>query len=91
MPNDETRIVDEKGRITIPQSIRAKFNLNAGEPVEVTVEDGRIVVQPHVERSTFVETMRGCVNAATRRVPSGNLTPEELADDWTSDLPVDRR
>jgi looped-hinge helix DNA binding domain, AbrB family len=36
--------VDERGRIVIPKEIRDKLNLNEGSEVEISVEDGRIII-----------------------------------------------
>ncbi|ARS89621.1 AbrB/MazE/SpoVT family DNA-binding domain-containing protein [Natrarchaeobaculum aegyptiacum] len=85
---DERRI-DPKGRVTIPKTIRRRLALEAGEHVEVAIEEGAVVIRPtsQVSRSEFVETMEGCITAETRRQPAGSLAPDELKADWTSDLP----
>jgi AbrB family looped-hinge helix DNA binding protein len=84
--NDEKRVIDEKGRVTIPKSIREQLRLASGESVEIGVEDGTIVIRPQVERDDFAETMRGCITETTRSNETGSLTPEDLKADWTSDL-----
>ncbi|ELZ09324.1 transcription regulator [Halovivax asiaticus JCM 14624] len=81
------RKIDEKGRVTLPQSVRERLDLDAGERVRITVEDGRVVVQPHVSRTAFIESMEGIVNEETKRDDAPTITPEDLKDDWTSDLP----
>lgn len=81
------RRVDEKGRVTIPQDIRERLGLDPGEEVTVVASGGEIVIRPKVSRAAAVEALRGCVNAATRASDADRPTPEDLKDDWTSDLP----
>lgn len=86
--NGERRI-DPNGRVTIPEGIRRCLALEAGDHVEVAIEEGTVVIRPRsqVSRSEFVETMEGCITAETRREPAGSLSPDDLKADWTSDLP----
>lgn len=84
---EETRRLDSKGRVTIPQSIRESLNLDPGEEVTVELDDGRVVVQPRVSRDQFIETMAGCVNTETRDRDAEPSDPLELKADWTEDLP----
>lgn len=82
---DERRI-DGKGRVTLPKAIRERLNLERGEHVEVSVEDGRIVLKPRVSREAFVETMEGCLSDETRASDAPRQDPLDLKADWTSDL-----
>ncbi|WP_129114763.1 AbrB/MazE/SpoVT family DNA-binding domain-containing protein [Halegenticoccus tardaugens] len=82
--------MDEKGRVTIPKSIPDRLNLRRGERVEVSVEDGRIVVKPRISRESFVDAMRGCITETTRRPDAAELSPADLKADWTGDLPTGR-
>lgn len=84
--DEHTRVIDEKGRITIPNSIRERLHLTPGESVEIELEDDRIVIRPQISREEFIRTMRGCVTAETRQEAAPSLTPEDLKADWTSDL-----
>lgn len=84
--DDEKHVIDEKGRVTIPKSIREQLRLTASEPVEIAVEDGKIVIRPQFERETFIKTMRGCITTETRKKDAGSLTPADLKADWTSDV-----
>lgn len=83
----EDRRLDEKGRITIPQRIRDRLNLEPGERVRVDVEDGTVVIRPRVSRSAFVESMRGCLTEDSKAADAPSIDPTELKADWTSDLP----
>ncbi|SDK86313.1 AbrB/MazE/SpoVT family DNA-binding domain-containing protein [Natronorubrum texcoconense] len=83
----EDRRIDGKGRVTIPQRIREQLNLEPGERVSVGVEEGAVVVRPRVSRSTFIESMRGCITAESKAADAPEVSPGDLKADWTSDLP----
>lgn len=86
MGTSEDRRVDEKGRVTIPQSIREALHIDPGEEVAVELEDGRIVIHPRIDREDLVGTLEGCVNEETRAADADPLDPADLKADWTSDL-----
>lgn len=83
----EDRRIDEKGRLTIPRRIREQLDLEPGETVRVSAEEGSVVVRPRVSRSAFIETMRGCISAETKADDAPDVDPSDLKDDWVSDLP----
>lgn len=83
----ETRRIDDKGRVTLPQSIRESLQLESGEEVSVELDDGRVVIKPRVSRDVFVEQMAGCVNEETRKSDAEPTDPRKLKADWMSDLP----
>lgn len=85
----DDRQIDSNGRITIPKSIRERLNLTDGEHVTVDVEDRRVVIQPRISRSEFVEQMEGCINKQTRQADASAQIPVDLKSDWTSDLQTD--
>ena len=82
MSTDGERRIDEKGRITLPKSVRERMNLEPGE----TVEDDRVVLRPRVSREVFIETMEGCLTEETRASNAQRMDPLDLKEDWTSDL-----
>jgi AbrB family looped-hinge helix DNA binding protein len=82
----DSRRIDEKGRVTIPQSIRESLGIEPGEEVTVSTEEGRVVIRPRVSREEFVETMAGVINEETRADGAKPRDPTTLKDDWTSDL-----
>lgn len=86
--DEERRVIDEKGRITIPKSIRERLRLESGEPVEIDVEDGTIRIRPQFSRDAFIESMRGCISDESRRADAEELTPEDVKADWIGDLPT---
>jgi AbrB family looped-hinge helix DNA binding protein len=86
MGASEHRRVDEKGRVTLPQSIRESLGIEAGEEVTVELDDGEVVIRPQVTREAFVEQMAGCIDGNTRAESVEPTDPRELKADWTSDL-----
>jgi AbrB family looped-hinge helix DNA binding protein len=82
---DECR-VDQKGRVTIPRSIRESLGIEPGEEVTVSVDDGTVVIRPQVSREEFAETMAGVVSDETRDDDAEPTDPRTLKEDWTSDL-----
>ncbi|WP_123536114.1 AbrB/MazE/SpoVT family DNA-binding domain-containing protein [Halosimplex salinum] len=82
----EERRVDEKGRVTIPQSVRESLGIEPGEEVTVSVDDGSVVIRPRVTREEFVETMTGVITEETRADDAEAIDPRDLKEDWTSDL-----
>ncbi len=86
MSTDGERRIDEKGRVTLPKSVRKRLNLEPGEAVEVSVEDDRVVLRPRVSRKAFIETMEGCLTDETRAPDAPRMDPLDLKADWTSDL-----
>lgn len=85
MATDQRR-VDEKGRVTIPQSVRESLGIEPGEEVTISVDDGSVVIRPRVSREEFVETMTGVVSNKTRAEGAEPADPRDLKGDWTSDL-----
>lgn len=59
------RNVDELGRIVVPKEMRTKMDILCGDPVEIFVEDDKIVLRKYVPNCLFcgkfetVETING--------------------------------
>jgi AbrB family looped-hinge helix DNA binding protein len=87
MGTSEDRRVDEKGRVTIPQSIREALHIDPGEEVAVELEDDRIVIRNRISREQAVERLEGCITDETRAEDAERIDPEDLKAEWTSDLP----
>ncbi|QPV61740.1 AbrB/MazE/SpoVT family DNA-binding domain-containing protein [Halosimplex litoreum] len=87
MGTSEDRRVDEKGRVTIPKSIREALQIDPGEEVAVELADDRIVIRNRISREQLVERLEGCVSEETRADDADRIDPDDLKADWTSDLP----
>jgi antitoxin PrlF len=57
MRNSST--ISSKGQITVPQEIRNRIGVHAGDRVEFIVEDGRVVICPLRCESNPFEKYRG--------------------------------
>jgi len=75
MATDHDRVIDGKGRVTIPKELRERLGLEPGERVRLNVEDGRLVVRPQVSRDEFVEAMEGCIHGGTLRDDAEEVEP----------------
>ena len=59
MGTGENRRVDEKGRVTLPQSIRESLGIEAGEEVTVEFDDGRVLTNQLADSDALVERSLG--------------------------------
>lgn len=57
--NGIIRRVDEMGRIVIPKDMRRNFGIREGDPLEINVEAGRIIVTPYRPEQTYVDELLG--------------------------------
>ena len=53
--------VDSKGRIVLPQEVRARLGITPGTEVEVREEDGKAVVEPEDDPERIIERMEQLV------------------------------
>lgn len=67
--------VNEQGRVTIPAQIRRAAGIEAGVPLVVYVEDGRIVIET---REQLADRIRRDV--ATSWTGAGSVVDELIAD-----------
>ena len=47
------RNIDELGRIVVPKEMRTKMNIACGDPLEIYVEDNKIVLTKFTPNCTF--------------------------------------
>lgn len=61
------RRVDDLGRIVIPKEIRKALNIREGEPLELFVEDNRVIFQKYGDSVGFmVDDLREALEEANR-------------------------
>ncbi len=47
------RNVDDLGRIVIPMELRKRFDIQPGDPLEITVDGDSIILEKYTESCTF--------------------------------------
>jgi AbrB family transcriptional regulator, transcriptional pleiotropic regulator of transition state genes len=52
-PTGDVRKLDELGRIVIPIDVRRSFEIKEGTPIEISVDDDRIVLNKFIPRCVF--------------------------------------
>jgi transcriptional pleiotropic regulator of transition state genes len=53
------KVISKGGSLTIPADIRREYNtFLGGEAVDITVEDGKLVITPHTPKCMFCEDTR---------------------------------
>ena len=52
------RNIDELGRIVVPKEIRKKLGIENTDPVEIYVEDDKIILKKYLPACHFAETPR---------------------------------
>jgi AbrB family looped-hinge helix DNA binding protein len=75
-------IIDERGRIVIPNEIREELNLRPEQKLKVTPRGREIVLSPSVGSEEFIEQLKGCVHGS-------KIRPEELKNIWGGNHPHD--
>lgn len=52
-PIGVVRKVDQLGRIVLPKSIRKRYEMNEGDPVEILVQGDHIILEKHKNKCVF--------------------------------------
>ena len=73
-------VIDERGRIVIPNEIRVELNLRPEQKLRVSTKDNELVLSPEVSLEQFVVGLRGCVHGS-------KIEPEELKSIWGVEHP----
>jgi transcriptional pleiotropic regulator of transition state genes len=53
------RSVDELGRIVIPKEMRTKMNISSSDPIEIYVEEDRIILKKYENACNFCGSSEG--------------------------------
>lgn len=56
------RRVDDLGRILIPKEIRRTLQIREGDPLEISVEEGHIVIEPYVATGDYRTAIKRIVD-----------------------------
>lgn len=54
-----TTKLSSKGQLVIPRELRRALHLRAGDRLRVSLQDGRLILEPEHERSARLVTERG--------------------------------
>lgn len=52
-PIGVVRKVDQLGRIVLPKSLRKRYQMNEGDPVEILVSGDQIILEKHKPKCVF--------------------------------------
>ncbi len=56
-PAGVVRRVDQLGRIVLPKSLRKRYQMNEGDPVEILVQGDHIILERYRPRCVFCASM----------------------------------
>lgn len=56
-PAGVVRKVDQLGRIVLPKSLRKRYQMNEGDPVEILVQGDHIILERYRPRCVFCSSM----------------------------------
>jgi len=65
-PAGVVRKVDQLGRIVLPKSLRKRYQMNEGDPVEILVQGDQIILERYRPRCVFCSSMEGITEYKNR-------------------------
>lgn len=68
-------VIDERGRVVIPNEIRTELNLRPEQRLKVSTRNGDLILSPATRPEDFASELRGCVLGS-------KMKPEELKAIW---------
>lgn len=71
--------IDERGRVTLPSSIREELGLYPGKEVNVEKSGKGVMIRPVISKEVFVGSLEGCI---TENNQAQKLDPMELKRIW---------
>jgi AbrB family transcriptional regulator, transcriptional pleiotropic regulator of transition state genes len=72
-PAGVVRKVDQLGRIVLPKSLRKRYQMNEGDPVEILVQGDHIILERYRPRCVFCSSMEGIVDFKEKQICSDCL------------------
>lgn len=79
--------ISSKGQVTVPQDIRKRLGLAAGDRIEFVIEEEKTVIRPVRETVNRFDKYRGVL----RRFPGGVKGINAWIDDLRSDEESERK
>jgi AbrB family looped-hinge helix DNA binding protein len=68
-------VIDERGRIVIPNEIREELKLRPEQKLRISTKGRDLVLSPEVGAEEFISQLKGCVR-------SSKVKPEDLKAIW---------
>lgn len=69
-PAGVVRKVDQLGRIVLPKSLRKRYQMNEGDPVEILVQGDHIILERYRPRCVFCSSMEDIVDFKEKQICS---------------------
>jgi AbrB family transcriptional regulator, transcriptional pleiotropic regulator of transition state genes len=60
-PAGIVRQVDQLGRVVLPKSLRRRYQMNEGDPIEILVQGDHIILEKYRPRCVFCTSVEGVV------------------------------
>lgn len=68
-------VIDERGRIVIPNEIRAELNLRPEQKLRISKKGKDLLLSPEGSADEFIAELRGCVHGS-------KIEPVDLKNIW---------
>ena len=68
-------VIDDRGRIVIPNEVREELNLRPEQRLKVVPKGRDLVLTPEIGAEEFIGQLKGCVHGSKVR-------PEDLKNIW---------
>ena len=68
------RNIDELGRVVVPKELRKKLGIANTDPVEIYVEEDRIILKKYIPVCHFCGGTEGLVEYKEKRICSSRIT-----------------
>lgn len=68
-------VIDERGRIVIPNEIRAELKLRPEQRLRISIRGNDLVLSPEAGANEFISGLKGCVHGS-------KVKPEDLKEIW---------
>lgn len=73
-PVGVVRKVDQLGRIVLPKSLRKRYQMNEGDPVEILVQGDHIILERYKPKCVFCSNQENVVEYSDRFICSACMT-----------------
>lgn len=78
-PVGVVRKVDQLGRIVLPKSLRKRYQMNEGDPVEILVQGDHIILERYKPKCVFCSNQNNVVEYESRYICQNCLTEMKSA------------